>query len=154
VEEKCENLTALSKVHQLNSKKNEDLLEKQSVMYKTLLDEMNDEKKQQRNEMEKVIKDEREVSARLMSKTQELNSTISKLSADHFLLKEAQYMQNGKMQKLEQIVASGEVKLRTMTGNYCQMQNEMETLLRKEAETKRRLHETKIALMKATTQQT
>ena len=61
-------------------------------------------------------------------------------------------MQNGKMQKLEQIVASGEVKLRTMTGNYCQMQNEMESLLRKEAETKRRLHETKIELMKATTQ--
>jgi hypothetical protein len=89
-----------------------------------------------------------------MFKTQELNSTISKLSADHFLLKEAQYMQNGKMQKLEQIVTSGEVKLRTMTANYCQMQNEMETLLRKEAETKRRLHETNITLMKATTQQT
>lgn len=62
MEEKCENLTALSKVHQLNAKRNEDLLEKQSVMYKTLLDEMNAEKKQQRHEMEKVLKDEREVS--------------------------------------------------------------------------------------------
>lgn len=50
-------------------------------------------------------------------------------------------MQNGKVQKLEHIVASGEVKLRTMTGNYCQMQNEMERNMVTLAETKRRLHQ-------------
>lgn len=53
------------------------MLEKQSVMYKTLLDEMNAEKKQQRHEMEKVLKDERDVSARLMTKTQELNTQLA-----------------------------------------------------------------------------
>ena len=53
------------------------MLEKQSVMYETLLDEMNAEKKQQRNEMEKVTKEEREVSARLMTKTQELNTQLA-----------------------------------------------------------------------------
>ena len=88
-----------------------------------------------------------------MTKTQELNSTISKLSADYFLMKEVQYTQTDKIKKLEQIVACGEVKLRTMTSNYCKLQNEQEHLLQKEADMKRRLHETKIELMKVTTQQ-
>lgn len=151
-EKKCENLAAISKVYQLKAKEGEELLEKQSLLHQTLLDEMVTEKKEQREEMEKVIRNEREVSTRLMTKTQELNSTISKLSAEHFLLKETHYMQTDKIQKLEQIVARGEVKLRTMTSNYCKLSDEQEHLIRKEAEAKRKLHETKVELMKATTQ--
>ena len=39
-------------------------------------------------------------------------------------------------------------KLRTMAGNYCKLSDEHELFIRKESETKRRLHETKIELEK------
>ena len=144
----CEKMRALSKGHQLHAKRNEDLQESQSLLHQALLDEMAAEKKDQRDQMEAVIRSERDVSTRLMAKTQELNSTISKLSADHFLLKKAQYGHVNKIQKLEQIVACGEAKLRTMASNYCKLSDEQECLIRKEAETKRKLHETKIELEK------
>lgn len=152
-EMEVEKLRALSKGHKLDAKRSEDLNEKQSLMYQVLLDEMAAEKKDQKDQMETVIRSEREVSTRLMTKTQELNSTISKLSADHFLSKEAQYTQMNKIKKLEQIVACGEAKLRTMAGNYCKLSDVHELLIGKESETKRRLHETKIELekMKAAT---
>ena len=83
-----------------------------------------------------------------MQKTQELRATISKLQNDHFVLKEAQFANVNKIQELEQIVACGEAKLRTMASNYCKLSDEQELLIRKESETKRRLHETKIELEK------
>ncbi|KAK1739265.1 hypothetical protein QTG54_009808 [Skeletonema marinoi] len=152
-EMEVEKLRALSKGHKLDAKRSEDLNEKQSLMYQVLLDEMAAEKKDQKDQMETVIRSERDVSTRLMTKTQELNSTISKLSADHFLSKEAQYTQMNKIKKLEQTVACGEAKLRTMAGNYCKLSDVHELLIGKESETKRRLHETKIELekMKAAT---
>ena len=147
-EMEVEKLRALSKGYQLDAKRSEDLQEKQSLKYQSLQDEMAAEKKEQKDQMQMVIRSERDVSSRLMTKTQELNSTISKLSADHFLLKEAEYTHLNKIQQLEQIVACGEVKLRTMASNYCKLSDEQELLIRKESETKRRLHETKIELEK------
>ncbi len=143
-EMEVEKLRALSKGYQLDAKRSGDLQEKQSLMYQTLLDEMAAEKKEQKDQMQTLIRSERDVSSRLMTKTQELNNTISKLSADHCLLKEAQYTHVNKIQQLEQIVACGEAKLRTMASNYCKLSDEQELLIRKESETKRRLHETKI----------
>jgi predicted nucleic acid-binding Zn-ribbon protein len=153
-EMECEKMRALIKGHQLNAKRSEDLQEKQSLMYQALLDEMAAQKNDQREQMETVIQSERDVSTRLMTKTQELNSTINKLSADHFLLKEAQYGQRSKIQQLEQIVACGEAKLRTISSSYCKLSDEQEHLIRREAETKRKLHQTNIELekMKAATQ--
>ncbi len=147
-EMEIEKLRALSKGYQHDAKRSEDLQEKQSFKYQTLLDEMAAEKKEQKDQMQMVIRSERDVSSRLMSKTQELNSTISKLSADHLLLKEAEYTHLNKIQQLEQIVACGEIKLRTMASNYCKLSDEQELLIRKEGETKRRLHEIKIELEK------
>lgn len=147
-EMEVEKLRALSKGYQLNAKRSEDLQEKQALMYQTLLDEVTAEKKEQKDQMQMVIQSERDVSTRLMTKTQELNSTIGKLSADNIHLKEEQFAHVNKIQQLEQIVTCGEAKLKTMASNYCKLSDEQELLIRKESETKRRLHETKIELEK------
>lgn len=147
-EMEVEKLRALSKGYQVDAKRSGDLQEKQSLMYQTLLDEMAAEKSELKDQMQTMVRSERDVSSRLMTKTQELNNTISKLSADYALLKEAQYTHVNKIQQLEQVVTCGEAKLRTMASNYCKLSDEQELLIRKESETKRRLHETKIELEK------
>jgi len=144
----CEKMRTQLIGHQLNAKRTEELQQKQSHMYQTLLDAINAEKNEQREQMETIIQSERDVSARLMKKTQELNSTINMLSADHFVLKEVEYEQRSKIQQLDQIVKRGEAKLRTMASSYCKLSDEQETLIRREAETKRKLHQTNIELEK------
>ena len=147
-EKEIERMKATCKAVQFDMTMKEDLHEKEMLNHHALLDEMTSEKKEQRYQMEAAIRRERDVNARLMTKTQELSNTIHKLSTDNFQLKETQYANVNKIQGLENVVVHGEARLKALGSSFCKLSEEQEHLISKESETKRRLHEAKIDLEK------
>ena len=139
VSTECEALRVVTKNEMIKTKHRDDLLEKQSVLHESALNQISAAKKELTAKMEKEINDEREVGQCLMSKVQELHEKIQMLTAETYQCDQESNKLHSQIDHLEKIIANGEVRLSQFGKQLSLSMQDQQRRILNEAELKKEL---------------
>lgn len=144
VSTECEALRVVTKNEITKTKHRDDLLEKQSVLHESALNQISAAKKVLTAKMEKEINDEREVGQCLMSKVQELHEKIQMLTAETYRCKQENNKSHSQIDHLEKIIANGEVRLSQLGTQLSLSMQDQQRRIVNEAELKKELNKARL----------
>ena len=139
VSTECEALRVVTKNEMIKTKHRDGLLEKQSVLHESALNQISAAKKELTAKMEKEINDEREVGQCLMSKVQELHEKIQMLTAETYQCDQESNKLHSQIDHLEKIIANGEVRLSQFGKQLSLSMQDQQRRILNEAELKKEL---------------
>lgn len=144
----CEALRAAKEASEKLAEERDDLMEKQSLLHQSTLDQLTAEKKELATKMETAITEEREVAASLIAKVGQLKEELVSSVAEKLRMKQQGLARDDKIYTLENIVASGEVKLTSFAKQLARSMDEQERRIMKEVELKKELNTARSELEK------
>ena len=144
VSTECEALRVVTKNEVIKTKHRDDLLEKQSVLHESALNQISTAKKELAAKMEKEINDEREVGRCLMSKVQELHEKIQILTEEKYRCTQESNLRYSQIYQLEKIIANGEVRLSQFGKQLSLSMQDQERRILNEAELKKELNKARV----------